>query len=57
MGNAVEGGEEVKAGPELKDAIQRVRYDYWLTLTELFRERFLEPFHAWCQKHGVQSRA
>jgi hypothetical protein len=57
MGNAVEGGEEIKAGPELKDEIQRVRYDYWLTLIDLFRERFLEPFNAWCHEQGVQSRA
>ena len=57
MGNAVEGDVAVKAGPELGDEIQRVRYDYWMTLIELFRERFVEPFDAWCHDQGVQSRA
>lgn len=57
MGNAVEGSDGIKAGPDLEDEIQRVRYDYWVTLIELFRERFLEPFNAWCHKQGIQSRA
>lgn len=56
MGDAVEGDDEVKAGPELADEIQRVRYDYWITLIELFRERFFELFLAWCRAQGVQSR-
>ncbi len=56
MGDAVEEAVTVKAGPELEDGVQRVRYDYWITLIELFRERFLEPFVAWCRAQGVQSR-
>lgn len=56
MGDAVEGGDAIKAGPELEDEIQRVRYDYWITLIELFRERFFEPFLVWCRAQGVQSR-
>lgn len=56
MGNAVESGDTVKAGPKLEDAVQRVRYDYWITLIELFRERFLEPFTEWCHAQGCQSR-
>lgn len=56
MGNAVESRDTVKAGPELEDSVQRVRYDYWLTLIELFRERFLEPFTEWCHVQGCLSR-
>lgn len=56
MGNNVDAAVTVKAGPVLKDAIERVRYDYWITLIELFRERFLQPFTDWCHTQGGQSR-
>jgi hypothetical protein len=56
MGDAVANDDAVKAGVELADDVQRVRYDYWITLIELFRERFFEPFLAWCRAQGVQSR-
>lgn len=56
MGNTVQSDDIVKMGPELEDQSQRVRFDYWRTLIELFRERFLEPFTAWCRAQGVQSR-
>ncbi|MDO8541579.1 MAG: glycosyl hydrolase [Opitutaceae bacterium] len=56
MGDAVESADTVRAGPELEDQIQRVRHDYWTTLIELFRERFLEPYIQWCRQQGVQSR-
>ena len=56
MGIAVQTDDTVKAGPALEDGIQRVRYDYSITLIELFRERFLEPYILWCRAQGVQSR-
>jgi hypothetical protein len=36
--------------------IKRVRYDYSLTLSELFTERFIVPFHNWCNENGTLSR-
>lgn len=56
MGEALDSADTVKLGPELEDQVQRVRFDYWSTLIELFRERFIEPFAAWCRARGVQSR-
>ncbi|MFC2126452.1 glycosyl hydrolase, partial [Bacteroidota bacterium] len=36
--------------------LNRVRYDYSLTLSELFTERFIIPFHNWCNENGTLSR-
>lgn len=38
------------------DEIRRVRYDYNRTFIELFHERFIRVFHAWCHENGVLSR-
>lgn len=38
------------------DVLNRVRYDYCRTLVELFRERFILPYHNWCHRNGVLSR-
>ena len=43
-------------GPALHDAVRRVRYDYCLTLCELFRERFIVPLHEWAHENGLRSR-
>jgi hypothetical protein len=42
--------------PELEDELRRARYDYSLTLSELFMENFVIPFHNWCHKNGTLSR-
>lgn len=42
--------------PDVKEEIFRMRYDYELTLAELFRERFLSVLTDWCRDCGVQSR-
>ena len=41
---------------DLADTLRRVRYDYYATLAQLFTERFILPYHNWCQKIGVKSR-
>jgi hypothetical protein len=41
---------------ELADAVLRARYDFSKTLVELFRERFIRPFHRWCRHNGTLSR-
>jgi hypothetical protein len=36
--------------------IQRMRYDFELTRTELLKERFVDSFIQWCKESKVQSR-
>ncbi len=48
--------KETKMTPELSDTLERVRYDFSKTLSELFTERFILPFHNWCHENGVMSR-
>ncbi|HEY4291137.1 MAG TPA: glycosyl hydrolase [Puia sp.] len=43
-------------GMELKETLERVRYDFEVTKMDLFRERFLDVFLDWCKKNGVRSR-
>jgi len=38
------------------DEVRRVRYDFSRTVVELYTERFLHPFHNWCNANGTQSR-
>jgi len=38
------------------DTIRRTRYDYCLTLAQLYHERFVETFRDWCRDNGVLSR-
>ncbi|MHB0997619.1 MAG: glycosyl hydrolase [Armatimonadota bacterium] len=45
-----------EGSPEFVDSIWRLRYDMWKTLSELFNEEFLLPFHEWCRSNGVDSR-
>lgn len=33
---------------------RHIRYDYWRTLTDLFLDGFVEPFHQWTSAHGVR---
>ncbi|MEI6603686.1 MAG: glycosyl hydrolase [Verrucomicrobiota bacterium] len=44
------------ANPKFLDEIRRVRYDFNQTFVELFHERFIRVFHAWCHDNGVLSR-
>lgn len=56
MGNTYDFAYGVNLEPELKDRIQRMRYDFELTKAELLEERFIESFAAWCKKNNVKSR-
>lgn len=47
---------ETEAEGDFADILLRVRYDYYSTLSNLFMERFILPFHNWCHEIGVQSR-
>jgi hypothetical protein len=42
----------LKASPELAATVDRVRYDWCLTLGELFQEGFLKAAVDWCHENG-----
>jgi hypothetical protein len=48
--------DAIDAEAPFAETLRRARFDYSLTLAELFMERFLEPFHSWCHAHGMRSR-
>jgi hypothetical protein len=56
MGNAVATPYGAKFSPEFEKKTQLVRYDFETTKHELFQERFVGTFVAWCTKVGVKSR-
>jgi len=56
MGNSIDPEYGVKHGEVFRQLTGRVRFDFDLTKTELLRERFVEPFLAWCKENKVLSR-
>lgn len=56
MGNTIDLTYGATFGPALKDTIERVRYDFDLTKTELIEERFITTFLNWCRANNVKSR-
>lgn len=56
MGNIYDFNYGADFGPELKDHVERVRYDFDLTKSELIEERFIKTFNAWCKDNKVLSR-
>ncbi|MDE1177460.1 MAG: glycosyl hydrolase [Edaphobacter sp.] len=56
MGNAVSTPYGANFTLEFKEKTERVRYDFETTKRELFNERFVATFVAWCRKIGVKSR-
>lgn len=56
MGNAVSGSYGAVLSPDLKQQTEQVRYDFETTKHELFQERFVHTFAAWCTRVGVKSR-
>ena len=56
MGNTWDYNYGTGFNPEFKDMIQRMRYDFELTKTELLEERFLNSFIEWCKQNKVKSR-
>jgi hypothetical protein len=49
--------EPVAGGTEFIDSVCRLRYDFNVTVIELFMENFMETFTGWCNRQGVRSRA
>ena len=43
-------------GPGLKEEIERVRYDFEVTKSDLIKERFIHSFTQWCKDNKVLSR-
>jgi hypothetical protein len=56
MGNPVDEEYGCKLSPEVELDIQRVRYDFYTTRLELFKERFIDTFNEWCHRNNVKSR-
>jgi hypothetical protein len=56
MGNIADPEYGAKHAEAFRQMIGRVRFDFDLTQTELLRERFVEPFLAWCKENKVLSR-
>jgi len=56
MGNVFDYAYGVTFEPNFQDTVNRVRFDFDLTKTELMRERFIETFQAWCKRKGMLSR-
>src|SRR5690606_36606755 len=48
--------QSLPEGAEFDDDIRRCRYDVSLTRVELFRERFIIPFHEWCHANRTVGR-
>ncbi|GAA4780679.1 glycosyl hydrolase [Olivibacter ginsenosidimutans] len=55
-GQIIEDDTVTRFSASAKEEINRVRYDFEITRLELFHERFLSTFTAWCRENGVQSR-
>ncbi len=56
MGNPLEGEYGTQFSMELTEQIKRVELDFYNTRIELFKERFIDTFNAWCHRNNVQSR-
>jgi hypothetical protein len=56
MGNAVSTAYGARFSPDFQSQTELVRYDFETTKRELFNERFVATFVAWCKRIGVKSR-
>jgi len=56
MGNAVDEHYGAHFAPEFQNNVESVRYDFQTLRRELFNERFVATFAAWCSRLGVKSR-
>ena len=56
MGNPLGDVPESQLSASVSESIQRVRYDFYITRLELFKERFIDTFNEWCNQNGVKSR-
>ncbi len=56
MGNPVDEEYGCKFSAQVELDFQRIRYDFYITRMELFKERFIDTFNTWCHQHQVKSR-
>ena len=56
MGQAVEGAVATATSAAAGEEIARARYDFFVTCMDIVRDRFLEPYTQWCNRHGFKSR-
>lgn len=56
MGKVLDEKYGADFADNLKADLERIRYDFEITKQELFKERFIDTFLAWCKKNGVRSR-
>ncbi|GAA4804640.1 hypothetical protein GCM10023231_37200 [Olivibacter ginsenosidimutans] len=56
MGNVFDYAYGVTFEANFQHTVDRVRFDFDLTKTELMRERFIETFQEWCKRNGMKSR-
>lgn len=56
MGSTVNPDYGVDLSAELNNKIQRIRYDFDLTISEIFKERFIKSYVDWCKENKVKSR-
>ena len=56
MGNTYDTLYPAQYGSEFNKMIERMRYDFELTKTELFHERFVLNFTQWCTSNKIKSR-
>ena len=56
MGEPVAEDSGTKFSEETAELIDRVRLDFYKTRIELFKERFVDTFKAWCHRNNVLSR-
>lgn len=47
---------DLELADPLREEVERVRYDFSRTISEVFMERFIRPFHRWCNRNGTLSR-
>ncbi|WP_419803356.1 glycosyl hydrolase [Mucilaginibacter sp.] len=57
MGNTWDYKYGADLGPDLNETVERVRYDFDVTKSELIRERFIKTFTDWCKANKVKSRS
>ena len=56
MGNVIDSHYCVEMTDQVRDRVERVRYDFCRTQAELLDERFFIPYQEWCRSLGVLSR-
>ena len=56
MGNPLDEEYGTRFSEEVVQKIKRVELDFYRTRIELFKERFIDTFHRWCNQNNVLSR-